>query len=139
LRDALTLWSHVPLTWDADLCGVPDYLVTRRSPLGPMIFDPPYVFLVIEAKKDDFARAWGQCLAAMLAAQKLNPAADRTLFGATTNGRSWEFGRLRGRNSRKRFAHSRFLTWFLLPGQSRFVLNEGRAQAAVQPVSTIPA
>src|SRR5438552_13235358 len=66
-RDVLTLWSHQPLYFDDDLSGVPDYLVARRSPLGPLVQDMPYL-LVVEAKKDDFPRGWAQCLAAMLAA-----------------------------------------------------------------------
>ena len=60
-RDILTIWSRPPITLDADLCGTPDFLVARRSPLGPMIFDMPY-FLVVEAKRDDFVRGWGQRL-----------------------------------------------------------------------------
>jgi hypothetical protein len=52
--------------------------------------------LVVEAKKDDFTRGWGQCLAAMLAAQKVNNLADQTAYGITTNGRVWECGQLAG-------------------------------------------
>lgn len=92
-RQTLTLWSHPSLTFDADLCGAPDYIVARRSPLGPIVFDAPY-FLVVEAKKDDFVRGWGQCLAAMLAAQKLNSLPGQTLYGVSTNGLAWQFGRL---------------------------------------------
>jgi len=91
--EALTLWSHQPIAYDADLSGVPDYLVARRSPLGPLIFDQPYL-LVVEAKKDDFTRGWGQCLAAMLAAQKLNDLPEQTICGITTNGQVWQFGQL---------------------------------------------
>jgi hypothetical protein len=94
-HEALTLWSHESIAYDDDLCGVPDYIVARRSPLGPVIFDLPIV-LVIEAKKDDFTHGWGQCLAALLAAQKLNDAPDQTFYGITTNGRGWEFGQLHG-------------------------------------------
>jgi hypothetical protein len=49
---------------------------------------------VVEAKLDDFAKAWGQCLAAMLAAQKLNAVPDQPVYGIATNGRSWEFAML---------------------------------------------
>jgi len=91
--EALTLWSHQPITYDADLSGVPDYLVARRSPLGPLILDQPYL-LVVEAKKDDFTRGWGQCVAAMLAAQKLNDLPEQTIYGITTNGQVWQFGQL---------------------------------------------
>ena len=91
----LSLWSHEPIVYDDDLCGVPDYLVSRRSPLGPFVPDQPFL-LVVEAKRDDYFKGWGQCLAAMRGAQKL--AADPALvfYGASTNGRSWEFGRLQG-------------------------------------------
>ena len=92
-RETLTLWSHQPLTYDAELSGTPDYMVARRSPLGPIVFDAPF-FLVVEAKKDDFVRGWAQCLAAMLAAQKLNGRPSQTLYGVSTNGLAWQFGRL---------------------------------------------
>ena len=94
-HEVLTLWSHEAIAYDDDLSGVPDYIVARRSPLGPLIFDLPIV-LVVEAKKDDFTRGWGQCLAAMLAAQKLTDLPDQTFYGIATNGRVWEFGELRG-------------------------------------------
>ncbi len=94
-RDALTLWSQEPLVLDADLSGVPDYVVSRRSPLGPFVPDQPF-FPVVEAKRDDVVRGWGQCLAAMRAAQKLSGLRDGTFFGATASGRAWEFGQISG-------------------------------------------
>jgi hypothetical protein len=94
-RNSLMLWSHQTIAYDGDLCGTPDYIVARRSPQGPLLFDKPYL-LVVEAKKDDFERGSGQCLAAMLAAQKLNGVPDSTMYGAASNGRVWEFCRLQG-------------------------------------------
>jgi hypothetical protein len=91
--DTLTLWSHQPIAYDTDLSGIPDYLVARRSPLGPFVLDQPYL-LIMEAKRDDFERGWGQCLAAMVASQKLNNLPQQTIYGITTNGRAWEFGQL---------------------------------------------
>lgn len=91
----LMLWSHEPLRFDANLSGVPDYMLGPLSPLGHSVVQPPYI-VVIEAKRDDFERGWGQCLAALLAAQKLNNLPELTLYGITTNGRSWEFGKLEG-------------------------------------------
>jgi hypothetical protein len=93
--DSLMIWSHVSLTLDETLTGYPDYFFSRRSPLGP-VRDKPYV-LFVEAKKDDFDAAWGQCLAAMLAAQKLNELPDRTVLGGVSNGRVWYFGKLHGK------------------------------------------
>ena len=94
--DALLIWSHVPLGMEEPLVGVPDYFFSRRSPLG-LVKDQPYV-LVVEAKKDDFDAGWGQCLAAMLAAQRMNVAAARPVYGCVSNGASWEFGKLEARD-----------------------------------------
>lgn len=93
---SLMLWGHQPLIYDEDLSGVPDYMVAKRSPLGKVVRSNPYVFLVVEAKKDNFDWGWGQCLAAMLAAQKINNNSDQTVFGAVSNGRIWEFAQLQG-------------------------------------------
>lgn len=92
-RSALSVWSHPTISYDTDLCGTPDYVVSRTSQFGPFFMAMPFL-LVVEAKKDDFVRGWGQCLAAMVAVQKLNNVPDQTLFGVSTNGRGWEFGRL---------------------------------------------
>jgi hypothetical protein len=65
----------------------------KRSPLGKVVFDQPYC-LLIEAKQDDFTEGWGQCLAEMIAAQRLNPIPEQIIFGIVSNGKNWEFGRL---------------------------------------------
>lgn len=90
----LSLFSHESLVYDTDLTGYPDYFVCKQSEFGPFYPTPPYL-LVVEAKLDDFAKAWGQCLAAMLAAQRLNGAPEQAVYGIATNGRTWEFGVLR--------------------------------------------
>ncbi|OWK38848.1 hypothetical protein [Fimbriiglobus ruber] len=92
----LCLFTHESIAYDDDLCGYPDYFVCRVSEYG-RFKAPPYL-LVVEAKLDDFERAWGQCLAEMLAAQKLNGLPDQPVYGITTNGQSWEFGVLTGNN-----------------------------------------
>lgn len=93
--DSLLFWSHVALGHEDPLQGVPDYLFTRRSPLG-LVRDRPYV-LVVEAKKDDFEAGWAQCLAAMVAAQRLNEPAAPTVHGCVSNGSLWQLGRLQGK------------------------------------------
>lgn len=85
------IWSHQPLNYDDNLSGVPDYVVARRSLRGKVILEKPYVILV-EAKKDNFEEGWGQCLAEMLAAQKINGDSLKRLFGIVSNGKLWEFG-----------------------------------------------
>lgn len=92
-RADLTLLSHEPLVADADLRGEVDYIVCKRSPLGPLISDLPYL-LVGEAKKDDTTSGWNQALGGMIAAQKLDGNSTRTFYGLTTNGLAWSFGKL---------------------------------------------
>ncbi len=93
--EALMIWSHVAFTADETLTGFPDYFFARRSPLGP-VRDRPYV-LFVEAKKDDFDAGWGQCLAAMLAAQQVNNRPGQVIHGGVSNGRIWYLGKLENR------------------------------------------
>ncbi len=92
-KDKFVLWSHQPLNFDDKLSGVPDYILAKRSPLGKFVFDKPY-FIVVEAKKDNFTEGWGQCLAEMVAVQKINGDLKQSVFGVVSNGKFWEFGRL---------------------------------------------
>jgi len=92
-RDKLMLWSHEPLQYDEDLSGTPDYMITKKSPLGKIVCDQPYL-LVVEAKKDNFQEGWGQCLVELIVAQKLSQPAEPTVFGVVSNGDKWEFGKL---------------------------------------------
>jgi hypothetical protein len=87
------LWSHQFLNCDAQLTGFPEYILARRSPLGKIVFDQPY-FILVEAKQDNFDAAWGQCLAEMIAAQRLNDSSQIIVFGITSNGDRWQFGKL---------------------------------------------
>ncbi|BAZ12980.1 hypothetical protein NIES4071_48140 [Calothrix sp. NIES-4071] len=88
-----TLWSHEFLDYNEKLSGYPEYIIAKRSSLGKVVFDKPY-FILIEAKQDDFEGGWAQCLAEMIAAQRLNGEFNITLFGIVSNGATWEFGKL---------------------------------------------
>ncbi|MEO1211618.1 MAG: hypothetical protein AAFX78_19110 [Cyanobacteria bacterium J06638_20] len=92
-RRNFILWSHEFLNCDAQLSGFPEYILARRSPLGKIVFDKPY-FVLVEAKQDNFDAAWGQCLAEMIAAQRLNDIPDLVVYGITSNGSLWQFGKL---------------------------------------------
>ncbi|NEQ39691.1 MAG: hypothetical protein F6K40_26940 [Okeania sp. SIO3I5] len=94
-RKKLTLWSHQTLTYDENLSGKPDYIVAKRHPLTTIIFDKPY-FLLVEAKQDNFNEGWGQCLAELVAVQKINKDLEQTIFGIVSNGQVWQFGKLKG-------------------------------------------
>ncbi|MDJ0676929.1 MAG: hypothetical protein QNJ36_16370, partial [Calothrix sp. MO_167.B42] len=60
---------------------------------GTVVFDKPY-FVLVEAKKEsDFSEGWGQCLAEMIAVQRLNDEPNQHIFGIVSNGVVWQFGR----------------------------------------------
>ncbi len=88
------LWSHESLIYNQDLSGFPEYILAKRSILGKIVFDKPY-FMLVEAKQDNFETGWAQCLAEMIAAQKLNENPDQEIFGIASNGKLWEFGKLK--------------------------------------------
>jgi hypothetical protein len=94
-RSKLTLWSHEALTYDEDLSGIPDYTVTQRNSLSTIVFDKPY-FLMVEAKQDKFEEGWSQCLAEMIAIQRINDDFVSDVFGIVSNGKIWQFGKLVG-------------------------------------------
>lgn len=74
------------------LTGQVDFLFARKAP-GKTIVDP--VLCLVEAKKADIdSRAFGQCMATMIAAQRFNK--DRhPVHGSVTTGSDWQFLRLR--------------------------------------------
>jgi hypothetical protein len=100
-----SLWSHKSITADAVLTGTPDYVVAKRSALGKNVLDFPLV-LVAEAKQNDFARGWGQCLAEMVAAQRLNGDANLAVYGIVTDGEIWQFGQLVGKRFTKNLSRA---------------------------------
>ncbi len=87
------LWSHQSLNYDEKLSGFPEYILAKKSPLGKVVFDKPY-FILVEAKQDNFEAGWAQCLAEMIAAQRLNEEFEIIIFGIVSNGYSWQFGKL---------------------------------------------
>lgn len=92
-RTNFLLWTQQYLNCDPNLSGFPEYILARRSPLGNVVFDKPY-FILVEAKQDNFDAAWGQCLAEMIAAQRLNGDFKVVVFGITSNGDRWQIGKL---------------------------------------------
>jgi hypothetical protein len=94
-REYFSLWSHKSLVYDAMLSGIPDYIVAKKSPLGKEVFEQPF-FVAVEAKRDDFIKGWGQCLAEMVAIQKINQQSEfQNIFGIVSNGQFWQFGKLK--------------------------------------------
>ena len=92
-KEHFLLWSHEPLRYDDVLSGTPDYILARRSPLGKLIVDQPYL-LVFSTHHHEINETWGQCIAAMIATQRLNLHREQTVFGIVSNGHTWQFGKL---------------------------------------------
>ncbi len=93
--DIYALWIQKSIAYDEMLSGTPDYLISTKSELGRPVVGTPLIMLV-EAKKNDFEQGWGQCLAELIAAQKINDAPDFPVYGIFSDGIWWQFGRLVG-------------------------------------------
>ncbi len=89
----LSFWIQKPLNYNEKLSGTPDYLIATKSALGKTVLETPLV-VVVEAKKNDFEQGWGQCLAELVAAQKINDDSSRPVYGIVTDGELWKFGKL---------------------------------------------
>ena len=66
-----SLWIQKSISYNERLNGTPDYLIATKSALGKTVLETPLV-VIAEAKKNDFEQGWGQCLAELIAAQKIN-------------------------------------------------------------------
>ena len=126
-KDKLLLWSHQPLNYDEKLSGIPDYIIAQRSPRGKVILAQPYLILV-EAKKDNFDEGWGQCLAELIAAQKLNNNQQNKIFGIVSNGKLWEFGQLHGDIFTKNVKYYTLENLPKLMGVINFIFSESVSQ-----------
>ena len=92
--DIFAIWSHAALEYDDELTGIPDYLISKRSDLGKIIFDAP-LLAVVEAKKDNFSEGWAQCALEMIAIQKINANESLGVYGIVSNGETWEIAMLK--------------------------------------------
>ena len=93
--DRYALWIKKSIVYDDTLNGTPDYFISTKSELGKTVVGSPLILLV-EAKKNDFEHGWGQCLAELVAAQKINDDVDFPVYGIVTDGTLWQFGQLIG-------------------------------------------
>jgi hypothetical protein len=91
--ESFSLWSHQAINYNDQLTGIPDYLFSKRSTLGKIFFEYPFV-AVVEAKKDNFTEGWAQCALEMYAIQQINQNPTLSVFGIVTNGETWEFAEL---------------------------------------------
>ncbi|MBY0513681.1 MAG: hypothetical protein K2P78_07180 [Gemmataceae bacterium] len=92
----INLFSGVEFPADpaARLTGFVDFLI-GLGPQLPRVATP--VVVVFEAKRDNIAGGFGQCIAAMVGAQRFNQRAGsttETIWGCVTTGSVWKFIRL---------------------------------------------
>jgi hypothetical protein len=98
-RGVIHIWRG-PTFGSAPLTGEPDFVLARTNVVGPFRLLPPFG-AIVEAKQEKFGEGWGQCLAAMVAAQRLNKTPHLTVFGIVTTGLDWEFAKLTGSTFRQ--------------------------------------
>ncbi len=91
--DCFSLWSHKSIAYDAQLSGTPDYLISTKSALGKTVLGTP-IIVGVEAKRNDFIEGWGQCLAELVAVQRINDDDVKPVYGIVTDGEMWQFGKL---------------------------------------------
>ena len=72
------------------LAGECDFLLAETEPL-PELHSP--LATIVEAKKNDFEVGWAQCLAELVAIQKLNDDEETSVYGIVTDGERWQFGK----------------------------------------------
>lgn len=92
-HEKYSIWVQKSISYDEKLSGTPDYIVSKRSELGKTMLEGP-LLIVVEAKKNDFEQGWGQCLAELVASQKINNNVQQPVYGIVTDGKLWEFGKL---------------------------------------------
>jgi hypothetical protein len=97
MQGEISLFSGEDFTVDPDkgLNGICDYILS----LSPeQLFIQAPVIMIVEAKKEDLKGGLGQCVAAMVAAQKFNQAKQNAIpviYGAITTGSLWRFLKLK--------------------------------------------
>ena len=86
----LRAWKSAPLSTD-ELTGAADYLLAKRQR-----FVQTPLLCVAEAKRDDFEKGLGQCLAEMEACRWQNQQGGKLIdiYGIVTNGTGWVFYKL---------------------------------------------
>ena len=93
MRGHINLFSGVDFQADAEakLTGFVDFLF-GLGPQLPRLTAP--VAVLFEAKRDCISDGYGQCIAAMVGAQRFDLRAGKpqpTIFGAVTTGVNWKF------------------------------------------------
>ncbi|NET09906.1 MAG: hypothetical protein F6K09_02960 [Merismopedia sp. SIO2A8] len=99
LDNAIALFSGSEFTVDPaqGLQGFCDYIISASS--EQFLISAP-VIMIVEAKRENIVGGLGQCIAAMVAAQRFNQNANRAvdpIYGVVTTGTNWKFLTLSGK------------------------------------------
>jgi hypothetical protein len=95
-RVAVLSGTEFTVDLEQGLWGFCDYLVAQGP--DPLLLRAP-ILAVVEAKKEDIAGGYGQCIAEMVAARIFNQNEGTprgVLYGTVTTGDIWKFLRLEG-------------------------------------------
>lgn len=95
-KQKISLFSGVELTADKErgLNGRCDFIISLDQ--EQLLLTSPIITLV-EAKKDNVANGFGQCIAEMIGAQLFNQQKNKpldTIYGVVTTGSNWKFLKL---------------------------------------------
>lgn len=97
LNNQISLFSGTEFTVDAELGlnGYCDFIISQST---EQLFIKSPVAIIIEAKNENIKAGFGQCIAAMVAAQLFNRNQGKpiqVIYGAVTTGDIWRFLQLR--------------------------------------------
>ncbi|MEM6753460.1 MAG: hypothetical protein AAF630_10870 [Cyanobacteria bacterium P01_C01_bin.38] len=77
---------------DKNLSGICDFIFSQTQ--QSLYIEKPVLF-VVEVKESNIKSGLGQCIAELVAAQIYNNNFDSYVYGTVTNGREWQFIRLK--------------------------------------------
>jgi hypothetical protein len=98
LNQTISVFSGGEFNVDPEigLNGVCDFLISQSA---EQLVLEAHAIILVEAKKADLKLGLGQCMAAMIAAQRFNQSKGRSapvIFGIITSGTQWRFMKLEG-------------------------------------------
>jgi hypothetical protein len=96
-----------------------------------MVLESPLV-IIAEARKNDFEQGWGQCLAELVAAQRINRDPNFPVYGIVTDGNLWQFGKLVEDVLTKNLKNYTIDNWDQLFGALNFIF-QAITEASYQP------
>jgi len=86
-------WIQPKIEFTEKLSGTVDYMLTAQSEIVTDNLNLPILVLVTQVKNNNFEQTWAYCLAALIAADRLNRHI-RPVYAIVTDGKTWELGNL---------------------------------------------